>query len=399
MPKIYIKSRQMRDIQSVEYQGRCYVPTGDTIKLSEVSIVDINNTTPYYGACVACRGGEMVLTTTQTTPISTSMAQLRLNSPQTDDTFVMSMTAGDQTIDYLAIRVDPTGMVVYSSNSSGRPVGPIAAIDINTKVNVKLASNSSISVSQPKAGVYLITKSIQVDFTTLVVTDPGDPAKFAAPYQRVSTQVLLDPYTSTRYELKINDTVQDVNATGDFTFITTGNNETDNVQVVGYDSNDSVTTVSNTLLLRSDNVLSNPPVEHAGLYYAGTSDTYNFSTTDTGNNNLEIIRDRLLDYGFVLNRVVRVQDFITNNMLWDVIGTNNIIGKVVSNYNNIVDRYSYANKCIFLTNSDSSESVSIYHENTVLNCKSNSSTQCDALKGNYLTSHGTSKPVLVSFTT
>lgn len=389
----------MQDVKSVEYQGRCYVPTGDTIKLSQVSITDIEQTQPYYGSCGTCRTGETVLSTTSTTPITSSTTQLELETSQIDDTFVMSLTAGDQTIDYLAMRIDTTGLVVYASNSTGDPVGPVSTLGIKDNISVTLASRGNITVSQPVVGVYVLYKSIQITFTTHVVRDPSNPTQFAAPYQQLSTRITSDPYTSIRYELKINDTVQDVNATGVFSFITTGDNNVDTIDVIGYDTNDQITTSSNSLIIRTDNVLANAPVEHGGEYYGSTSDTYNFSTTDLGNNNLDLIRTRLGGYGFNLNRVVRVQDFISNHMLWQEIGTSNIIGKVVSNYNNIADRYSYQNKCIFLTNSPTSDSVNIYHENTVLNCKQSTSSHCSKLNGYYLASHGQLKPVLVSFTT
>lgn len=399
MPKIYIKSRQMRDVKSVEYQGRCYVPTGDTIKLSQVSITDIQQTQPYYGSCGTCRTGETVLSTTSTTPITSSMTQLELETTQVDDTFVMSLTAGDQTTDYIAMRIDTTGLVVYASNSTGDPIGLVSTIGIKDNISVTLASRSNITVSHPVVGVYVLSKSIQIAFTTHTSQDPDDPSQFSAPYQQLSTRVTSDPYTSIRYELKINNTVQDVNATGVFNFLTTGDNNVDIIDVIGYDANDQITTASNQLLIRTDNIIANSPVEHGGVYYGSTAETYNFTTTDLGNSNLDIIRERLAGYGFKLNRVVRVQDFISNHMLWEEIGTSNIIGKVVSNYNNIVDRYNYQNKCIFLTNSTTSDSVSIYHENTVLNCKENTSSHCSRLNGYYLTSYGQSKPVLVSFTT
>lgn len=389
----------MRDVKSVEYQGRCYVPTGEAARISEVSITDITSTQPYYGACVTCRAGETVLSTTSTTSITSSMTQLELETTQVDDTFVMALTAGDQTVDYLAMRIDTTGLVVYASNSTGAPIGQTFPLGIESSVSITLASKSNITVDQPKTGVYILSKSIQIAFTTETTRDPNNPSQFSAPYQQLSTRVTSDPYTSIRYELKINNTVQDVNATGVFSFLTTGDNNVDIIDVVGYDANNKITTISNQLIVRTDNVLANAPVEHGGEYYGSTADTYNFTTTDLGNSNLDLIRDRLADLGFKLNRVVRVQDFISNPMLWQEIGTSNIIGKVVSNYNNIVDRYSYQNKCIFLTNSPTSDSVSIYHENTVLNCKENTSSHCSKLNGYYLTSYGQSKPVLVSFTT
>lgn len=399
MPKIYIKSRQMQDVKSVEYQGRCYVPTGDTIKLSQVSITDIEQTQPYYGSCGTCRTGETVLTTTSTTPITSSMTQLELETTQLDDTFVMSLTAGDQTTDYLALRIDAIGLVVFASNSTGAPIGEVYTLDVKSAVSVTLASRSNITITQPKIGVYVLSRSVQIAFTTHISRDPSAPNQFSAPYQQLSTRVTSDPYTSVRYELKINNTVQDVNGTGVFNFLTTGDNNVDIIDVTGYDTNDQITTVSNSLVVRTDNILANSPVEHGGVYYGSTAETYNFSTTDLGNSNLDIIRTRLAGYGFKLNRVVRVQDFISNHMLWQEIGTSNIIGKVVSNYNNIVDRYSYQNKCIFLTNSPTSDSVNIYHENTVLNCKQSTSSHCSKLNGYYLASHGQLKPVLVSFTT
>ena len=327
------------------------------------------------------------------------MTQLELETTQVDDTFVMSLTAGDQTTDYIAMRIDTTGLVVYASNSTGDPIGLVSTIGIKDNISVTLASRSNITVSHPVVGVYVLSKSIQIAFTTHTSQDPDDPSQFSAPYQQLSTRVTSDPYTSIRYELKINNTVQDVNATGVFNFLTTGDNNVDIIDVIGYDANDQITTASNQLLIRTDNIIANSPVEHGGVYYGSTAETYNFTTTDLGNSNLDIIRERLAGYGFKLNRVVRVQDFISNHMLWEEIGTSNIIGKVVSNYNNIVDRYNYQNKCIFLTNSTTSDSVSIYHENTVLNCKENTSSHCSRLNGYYLTSYGQSKPVLVSFTT
>ena len=399
MPKIYIKSRQMQDVKSVEYQGRCYVPTGDTTKISDVVITDINQTQPYYGACVTCRAGEVLLNTTTTEVISAPMTQLELATTQVNDTFVMSMTASDQTTDYLAIRVDPTGVSVYASNSTGDPIGQTHTIGLKSRVYVNLASNSSVTIEQPVDGVYLLFRSVEIDFTTLTVPDPNDPTQRAAPYQQLSLRVMSDPYTSNSYELKINDTVQDVNSTGVFNLITTGDNNVDEITVTGYDNNNVSTTTSNILKIRTDNILAKPPIEHGGKYYASTADTYNFSTTDLGNNNLDVLNDRLRDHGFILDRVVRVQDFFDNSMLWDEIGTTNIIGKVVSNYNNIVDRYNYQDECIFLTNSTTSDSVGIYYQNTVLDCKTNTSSPCSTLKGYYLTSHGVSKPVLVCMTT
>lgn len=389
----------MRDVKSVEYQGRCYVPTGETARISEVTVTDITNTQPFYGTCVTCRSGELVLTTTDTTAISAPMSQLQLATQQVDDTFVMSMTASDQTTDYLSIRIDPSGYVTYASNSTGDPIGPTHELSLDGHVNITLASKASVVVKQPIMDVFLLSRAVEIEFKTLVVADPNKPSQYAAPYQQLSIGVASDPYDSERYELKINNTVQDTSSTGDFNMISTGDNQVDEIVVTGFDKNNTVTTTSNMLRVRTDNILASSPIEHGGLYYASTADTYNFSTTDVGNNNLDVIRDRLSDHGFKLNRVVRVQDFFDNSMLWDEIGTSNIIGKVVSNYNNIVDRYTYQNQCIFLTNSPTSESVGIYYQNTVLNCKASTSNQCSNLNGYYLTSHGEYKPVLVSMTT
>ena len=112
MPKIYFKSKDVQNVDVLQWNGVCYTRTGNYGTASKNSNIPVTDIIKFYGDCDTCEGGQMTLASGTTSTV--------LSSTQSFQVLVPTLTSGQSTT--LQFESDTTCDVVLSANASNQLV-------------------------------------------------------------------------------------------------------------------------------------------------------------------------------------------------------------------------------------------------------------------------------------
>lgn len=106
MPKIYFKSKDVQNIDVLQWNGVCYTRTGNYGTASKNSNIPLTDVIKFYGDCDTCEGGQVSLTPGSTTAV--------LSTAQSFQVVVPTLTSGESTT--MSFESDTTCDVLLSAN-------------------------------------------------------------------------------------------------------------------------------------------------------------------------------------------------------------------------------------------------------------------------------------------
>lgn len=387
--QLYISSKQLRGAKSVMYKGRCYKPIGTAPKFSK-KLTDIAETQPFYKGCRPCSVGMITLSPFETSdPVSSTTIQLQLTGyDQQPNSYTLHLST-NQHQDNITFMVNGNNEVYMQGDQLLKLRNTIIKQINNGEYMFELVENKNNII------ISVLKNTFYIKFTGLIWSDPQNPGGWSAPFRKLYVQVEDDTTQSSRYGLYVNNQLVDSNSTGKFTFNATGDGEIDEIWI-----QDDTNRKSNTLNVRTDNILTPYPIPHKGVYYTTTTNSYGWGVSNdlTSNITIENISKSIEQYGPKFKRIVRVQDFINDPTLWKNIQADRLAGRVVSNWNGVTEKYSNTGKSYMLTNNPTGISEQIYDQQAgVIDCSS-TNIRCSGLNGYFLTATQTNKSAVVSFT-
>lgn len=133
MPKIYFKSKDVQNIDVLQWNGVCYTRTGNYGTASKDSNIPLTDVIKFYGNCDTCEGGQVSLTPGTTTTVLSTAQQFQMLVP--------TLTSGQSTT--LKFESDTSCDVVLSANASDQLVfdvessgnGPHTFVNIGDTIN------------------------------------------------------------------------------------------------------------------------------------------------------------------------------------------------------------------------------------------------------------------------
>lgn len=69
MPKLYFRSKDVKDVEVLRWAGTCYTRTGEYTSVSSESNVPLSAVEVFYGGCTTCGGGQIYLSAGQTSSL------------------------------------------------------------------------------------------------------------------------------------------------------------------------------------------------------------------------------------------------------------------------------------------------------------------------------------------
>lgn len=112
MPKIYFKSKDVQNIDVLQWNGVCYTRTGNYGTASKDSNIPLTDVIKFYGDCSTCEGGQVSLTPGTSTTVLSTAQQFQVMVP--------TLTSGQSTT--LKFESDSSCDVVLSANASDQLV-------------------------------------------------------------------------------------------------------------------------------------------------------------------------------------------------------------------------------------------------------------------------------------
>ena len=225
MPKIYLKSKDVRGVEVIKYDGVCYTRTGITSPASRVTLTPTTSVTPFYVDCDGCLLGEQTLAknTTLSLPNTADEIQIKFDTNTPDDTATIELTDPNGTLSTCAVTlsVNASNNLVFDALASGN--GPwefttvpmtINYVDCNTmKYDITLAGLGSyiITLSNTGSGGSITQGSPDTDTVEMTTTfEDIDVSELDATAQSklitaqeaaIADQLTADGYTSSDYQL------------------------------------------------------------------------------------------------------------------------------------------------------------------------------------------------------
>ena len=161
MPKIYLKSKDVKGVEVVKYDGVCYTRTGVTSPASRVTLTPTTSVTPFYVDCDGCLLGEQSLAVGSTLNIPNTADEIQIkfdsNTPNDTATIELSDPTGVNSTCAVTLSVNGAQNLVFDALASGN--GPWEFTTVPMTINYVDCNTMKYDITLAGLGSYIVTLS------------------------------------------------------------------------------------------------------------------------------------------------------------------------------------------------------------------------------------------------